>query len=312
MEPTPSANPGTPPSGGSTPRRIFMGPYGLRAGWSLLVFAVATFLLQAGLGWLASQAIEPPPGATWIPQWLVAGEVLSFVVALLAVGLMARIERRSFATYGFPFRLAFGRRFWEGALWGGAGVSAVILMLWLAGGYSVSGLAIHGGELVRYTVLWGLAFLLVALFEELLFRAYPLFTLSRGLGFWPAALILSTVFGALHYFLKPMETWVDGVSTGLLGLAMCFMVRRTGDVWLATGFHFSFNFFALFVYGGSNTGNNGEAIVGHFLDSSFHGPQWLTGGPMGPEASVFIFPLIAALFAAIHLRFRQARYPRLE
>ena len=37
--------------------------------------------------------------------------------------------------------------------------------------------------------------------------------------------------------------------------------------------------------------------------------DWLTGGPMGPEASVFIFPVIAILFWALHRKHREVRYP---
>ncbi|HXO27236.1 MAG TPA: hypothetical protein VOA80_07830 [Thermoanaerobaculia bacterium] len=51
-------------------------------------------------------------------------------------------------------------------------------------------------------------------------------------------------------------------------------------------------------FGGPNTGNDGKPITGHLLASSFHGLPWLTGGPMGPEASLLVFSLIAALFAA--------------
>jgi hypothetical protein len=108
-----------------------------------------------------------------------------------------------------------------------------------------------------------------------------------------------------------METWVDGLSTGLIGLWFCFAVRRTSDIWMPIGWHFAYNFGSLGIFGAPNTGNQGNSVEGHLLDSSFHGPQWLTGGPMGPEASLFIFPVIAALFVALHLRYRKARFPQL-
>jgi hypothetical protein len=34
------------------------------------------------------------------------------------------------------------------------------------------------------------------------------------------------------------------------------------------------------VFGGPNTGNDSKPISGHLLAFSFHGPPWLTGGPM--------------------------------
>ena len=52
--------------------------------------------------------------------------------------------------------------------------------------------------------------LAVAVHEELYFRGFPLFTLSRGQGFWPAAVLLSLYFGGLHYLGKPNERELTG------------------------------------------------------------------------------------------------------
>jgi len=128
------------------------------------------------------------------------------------------------------------------------------------------------------------------------------------MGFWPAVLALSALFGALHYLLKPGETWIDGASTGLLGLFLCLSIRRTGDIGLAAGFHFAFNYAALFIFGSPNTGNAGQPLPGRLLDASFEGPQWLTGGPMGLEASVFVFAALAIAFPLFQLRHRASRF----
>ena len=284
---------------------IFFGPQGLRAGWGLLLFVVCFETLAAALLLALQRALSLPDHPEWSPGLILGAEAAQLAIALAATALLARVERRSFAAYGVPLRRAFGARFWEGALWGILSISAVIGMMTAAGGYSVSGLALHGGTALRMTVLWGLAFLAIGLCEEVYFRGYPLATLTRGLGFWPAALLLSTLFGAIHYFGKPMETWMDFASVTLIGLFFCLTVRRTGDVWFAIGWHFTYNFGSMFLYGGPNTGNQGRPVPGHLLDSAFHGPAWLTGGPMGPEASAFIFPVIAALFLGAHLRFRR-------
>lgn len=61
-----------------------------------------------------------------------------------------------------------------------------------------------------------------------------------------------------------------------------------------------------FFYG---TRDSGLFVVGRFLNSSVHGPDWLTGGTAGPEGS--IFSIVALLFCAalIHLRFPKTHYP---
>jgi membrane protease YdiL (CAAX protease family) len=293
-------------------RVALFGPHGLRAGWSLLLF-LALFI---AVGLVAKTIVLALHLATedqaWTAGFLIAVEAVSFTVVLLLTALLGRIEKRLLATYGFDLRRAFGGHFWEGALWGFLAIAAVIAMMAAAGAYRVDGLAIHGRDLLSYAVAWLVATLLVGLAEELLFRGFTLFTLARGLGFWPGALLLSLYFGWIHYQEKPMETWLDFASVSLIGLFFCFTVRRTGDLWFAIGWHTTYNYGSLFVFGGPNTGNQGQPVAGHLLASSFHGPDWLTGGPMGPEASALIFVVIAALFALFHRRYPTARFPRLE
>jgi len=293
----------------TTIRKIFLGPQGLRAGWGLLIYVVL-FEAMGGLLFLALQRmLKLPDNPPWSAQLILLGEAFQLVLALGTTAILGRIEGRSFAAYGMALRAAFGRLFWEGALWGLLSIGAVIGMMALAGGYAVSGLAVQGAAALGSMILWALAFLSIGLYEEIYFRGYPLATLTRGLGFWPAALFLSLLFGALHYFQKPMETWMDFASVTLIGLFFCVSIRRTGSVWFAIGWHFTYNFGSMFLFGGPNTGNHGQPIPGHLLDSAFHGPTWLTGGPMGPEASVFIFVVIAALFLGVHRRFRDQLSP---
>lgn len=67
--------------------------------------------------------------------------------------------------------------------------------------------------------------------EESVYRAYFQTTLADGMGLWPAAILLSAIFGVVHYFFKPMENWMDGLSVGVFGLFWCFTLRRTGTPW---------------------------------------------------------------------------------
>jgi len=50
----------------------------------------------------------------------------------------------------------------------------------------------------KYALGRGLVFLLVGVFEESLLRGYLQYTLSRGIGFWWAALLLSKAFALGH------------------------------------------------------------------------------------------------------------------
>ena len=288
-------------------RKIFFNARGLRAGWRLLVFVAIFAALSFATDWVITRIFHPQQRAFLDPVSFLEAEASSLAIVLTATWIMARIERRRFREYGIPpLRAAFGGDFWIGAAWGIGSTSLLIGLIALFGGYRVLGLAIHGAELWYFTAIWLIANLLIGFAEELQFRAYLLATTADGIGFWAAAIVLSAGFGALHYFFKPHERWEDFASTGLLGLFMCFTLRRTGSLAFAIGFHAAFDFANLFLWSGQNAG---EYAVGHLLQTSWQGPQWLTGGLLGPEASRLVFPVIAIMFVGFDRLYRRARFP---
>jgi membrane protease YdiL (CAAX protease family) len=285
-------------------RAIFVGPSGLRAGWRLLIFLAIVIASQAlfqevVVVILEARGVVAPEGLH--PLVFLVQDAITFIAVVIATWIMARSERRRLSSYGLPGKNAFGRRFWEGAVFGYAAVSVLILLIFLAGGYSAGSLALHGAALVRATLLWLLASLAIGFAEEYLFRGYPQFILAQGMGFWAAAFLISFLFGALHYFTKPYERWPDWASTGLLALFLCLTLRRTGDLRFAIGFHAAFDFAAIFVYSGPN---GGRLAPDRLLTATFKGADWLTGGKLGPEASLLVFPVIAAMFLSFHFLYR--------
>lgn len=279
-------------------RQIFLGPMGLRSGWRLLIFLAITLGLLVGLQEILYRIIKThgivvPEGLN--PTVYLVEDALTLISVLGATWVMARWERRKLAAYGLPGKNAFGRKFWEGAAFGFAGVSLLLLLIFLAGGYSPGSLALHGTALLRAALLWALASLAIGFAEEFLFRGYPQFILTQGMGFWPAAFCISFLFGALHYFTKPYERWPDWASTSLLALLICLTLQRTGDLRFAIGFHAAFDFGAIFVYSGPN---GGKLAADRLLTATFHGSDWLTGGKLGPEASLLVFPVIITMFLA--------------
>jgi len=285
-------------------KALFVGSNGVRAGWRVLAFFAIAIVLLFGLQLLvvpfAAQLLHLDGGTLNAPAFVLA-EVVESIVVLVATGALARFERRRIDAFGLPVRRAFGGRFWEGVALGVASAGLVALVMIALGGMVVGGIALHGGELVADALLWALVMLLVGLNEEYLFRGYALQTLARGIGFWPAAVLLSLFFGVAH-LTKPHENIFDIANIVLLGLLLCFTVSRTGSLWLAVGFHFAFDFMQFFVIG---TRNGGAQPVGHLLQVTFPGPAWLTGGALGTEASFLMLPAIALLAFYVSLRYPQ-------
>jgi len=245
--------------------------------------------------------------AGWYPTDFLLDGALSFGAALVAAGIMSKVERRSFWDYGLPWRALFRKHFWQGILWGFVASLLMLFLLRLLGAASFAGLALHGQALITFAFLWAAAFLLLGFAEEFAYRGYSQTTLTDGMGFWPAAVLLSAIFGAVHYFFKPMENWMDGLSVGLFGLFWCFTLRRTGSLWFAIGFHAMSDYTDMVLLAQPNTGNNGQSLTGHLLNVYYRGPEWLTGGPRGTEASALEFLILLLLFVTF------ARlYPQME
>lgn len=287
-------------------RKIFFNPVGLRSGWRLLIFVGIFLILQFCTNWTIGKLFHPQPRSFLDPAGLIEDELQSLIEVLIATWIMSAIERRSLINYGIPLCNAFGREFFIGLGWGLASTTLLVCLIAAFGGYRIVTVALHGPQLWYFLGVWTLANLLIGFAEELQFRAYLLSTLADGVGFWPAAVFLSVGFGALHYFLKPHERWEDFASTGLLGLFMCFTLRRTGDLAFAIGFHAAFDFANLFLWSGQNAG---QYAMGHLLEADWSGPRWLTGGLLGPEASWMIFPVIAAMFWLLDKLYRQKKFP---
>ena len=96
-------------------------------------------------------------------------------------------------------------------------------------------------------------------------------------------------------------------SAGMLRkLFFCLTVRRTGSLWFAIGFHAVWDYAESFIY---SVPDSGIMVPGHLMDSTFGGPRWLTGGHIGPEGSVFVFPLLGLLCLAFARLNKEARFP---
>jgi len=285
----------------STLRRIFYGPTELRAGWRLLIFIA----MVAALTYATNLALNHLLGGLDRDAKFLLFELLDFLIFLLASWIMGRIEHRTITDYGLPGRKSFGLQFWQGLAIGFAAISGLLAMMRVAGVFHFEGMALYGGEVAKWAVLWGLVFILVALREEFRARGYALFTLAAGIGFWPAAIISAAFFGYSHHG-NTGEDWIGLINAGLFGLVACFLLRRTGNLWLPIGVHMAFDWGETYFYGVADSGN---VLPGHLLTTSASGPAWLSGGTVGPEGSVLCTVLFLIVWALCARWLREVKYP---
>jgi hypothetical protein len=187
-------------------------------------------------------------------------------------------------------------------------LSGFLLVLWKAGFLVFDGQLLHGGAILKYALGWGLVFLMTAVFEESTLRGYLQFTLTRGVGFWWGALLLSLLFGFAHGT-NSGETHVGLLSAAGIGLVTCLSLWYTGSLWWAVGFHAGWDWGQSYFYG---TLDSGLAVQGHLLGAHPIGPLLWSGGATGPEGSLLVLPLIAIFVLLMWLwwgRRVQFRFP---
>ena len=262
-------------------RWVFLGPQGIRAGWSLLIFAtlmtplvLITSICRRHYPSLFTGEIAPGTSL------LIEAVQVFFIVGATAV--TGRIEGRAvWSYYGLAGQRPIAKLL---AGWtGGLGCLSLVVGVLYAGGFlALDGWALHGLSILGYGLSWLLVFLLVGLREEVMFRGYLQATLTRGLGFWPAAILGSVLFGAGH-IPNAGETVVGITGVMIRALLYCFLLRLTGSLWLGIGFHAAWDWAQSFLYG---TPQSGHLMQGHLFSTHPLGAPLMSGGSVGPEGSL--------------------------
>jgi membrane protease YdiL (CAAX protease family) len=290
---------------GSRLNTIFHNDQGLRAGWRIVMYIVMVLIFSTAMNFALDKIFHLPKTDSPAPGQIFLQEFLLFVLVFLPACFMAWLERRSVGDYGLPFHSLFGKRFCQGCALGVVEVVTLMGSIAVFGGYSFGSLDLHGSGIFKWGLFWALLFAVVGLFEEFAFRGYLQFTLADGIGFWPAAWILSLGFGAVHLGNKG-EGWVGAAGVAMIGLIFALALKRTGNLWLVVGWHAAFDFGETFLF---SVPNSGAVFPGHLSNATLHGPTWLTGGTVGPEGSVFSFVTMAAAALFIHKTFPGRKSP---
>lgn len=299
-QPAPTPAPALPPPHYT----IFRGPNGIRAGWRILIFfgilaAIVAVISLIVIAFAHGKRASFGGLSQLTPAGLSVNEGVAFLLIAIAALIMARIERRRWSQYGLPVLSAFKKDFWVGTIVGFLAISGCLLAIFLLGGFRITGLGIHGSTIPFATASWCVTFVIVGLSEEFTFRGYLQFTLTTGIGFWPAAVLTSLLFAAVHTG-NPGESRTGVASVFLFGMLFCLFLRRRGTLWWAVGFHAGWDWGQTFFYG---VPDSGLKPYHNLFDSAFNGPHWLTGGTVGPEASIFtpiVLGIVAIIFAIVY------------
>jgi membrane protease YdiL (CAAX protease family) len=159
----------------------------------------------------------------------------------------------------------------------GLGVLAALLTLaplYVLGVYSIEGSG-DGSQLLKQIP----EMLLVSVLEELLIRGVMFRIAEQAWGSRHALVFSTVLFVAAHL---PGEISLMGVLvTAAASLAFTAAYQLSQRLWLPMGMHFAWNYLFSAVFSVPVSGHEAKG----WLSGSMSGPEWLSGGAYGVEAS---------------------------
>jgi len=250
---------------------------------------VGVFAFLELLGLIVFGALLAPWAGT------VASAALStFLAAFVTNAFTVRIfERLSLADLGLRWNPSSVRNL----LWGLSGgmLSALIVLVppILAGVAKLTP-ALDQPANWRSLVFVSTMLALGVVGEELLFRGYGFQLMLRHAGPFTTIMPVSVLFAAAHSA-NLNSSWLGLFNTFLWGFILGFAVLRSGDLWLAIGLHFGWNWtLPLF---GVNLSGFRMSVSGYVLEWKAS-PLW-SGGDYGPEASILTLLMMPLLGYAL-------------
>ena len=250
--------------------------------------AIPVIMAQVFIYGISENAIDTSEMSALVSgSWMAATLLSSFAGIFLFLWLWTRFfEKRSFSSLGFELPNAlikYLRGFLVGIIiFGGAvGLLAVTGFAEIEqGNPSMQGMTALGGVLV---VLAG--WLVQGAAEETLTRGWMLPVLSARYKPWVGILVSSLFFAVLHS-LNPNLSVIAMINLALFGFFAAFYALREGSLWGICALHSVWNWVQGNIFGFEVSG--GSFGGGTLLNLMETGPDWLTGGPFGPEGGLAV------------------------
>ena len=240
--------------------------------WCLLLLAslVLCFLMYGFHQMLVEQT-----AAVWL-RCLVT--TASSVAMLVLYALFVRwFERHPAQDLPFPKLAAdTGKGFLIGILY----FVVVAGVMWLCGIYKVTGTGTDQPELVisAFFLFFG-----VGVAEEIMFRGVLFRWIDEKWGFPIALAVSALLFGIMHLG-QPNATWWSSAAIAIeAGLLLGAAYKWSGTLWMPIGIHWAWNFCQGNVFGFPVSGSDAGVSL---IQSAVEGPELLTGGLFGAEASI--------------------------
>ena len=153
------------------------------------------------------------------------------------------------------------------------------------GAQSHFNLAQKPGPVLATVAFSAIGFLWFAAAEEIWFRGYALQTLTRAGYAWAGILLTSVPFALVHLGNPNVSPFFTFTNTTLAGVWLGLAYWKTRSLWFPLGLHWAWNWTMGALVGLPVSGIT-EVTPAPLLQTTLHGPKWLTGGSYGIEGGV--------------------------
>ncbi|MBU8933634.1 MAG: CPBP family intramembrane metalloprotease [candidate division Zixibacteria bacterium] len=226
----------------------------------------------------------------WLSRILVIETILLFFLILYAYRLYTRhIEKRrahEISPAGSARETAYGLAL-------GAGLVTIQVALMAALSYY----RVESIGSVTVLLYAFFTFGIGAFLQEMFFRGIVFRNLEELMGSWAALVVVALIFGAVHLGNENATIWTSlALIAADVFLTAAYMLTRR--IWFVWGIHWGWNYLQDGVFG---MPNSGITSLKSWINCSIEGPDWLTGGSFGIEASWFAIGL-SILIAAVLLK----------
>ena len=233
--------------------------------------------------------------------------LLFLLLLLLGFSAMARLgqrQTRPLVQMGLVRRPGAAREWSLGAALGWSGIVACVLPVALIGGLVLTLNNQSFSYALTALVVDFLTLLTASLAAEVLFRGYPFQRLMDTTGVTLAMLLVSLLF-AIDRMGSEQLSLFNFLVTFLMGLLLCMAYLRTRALWVGWGFHFAWSASTAILFGLPVSGRTEFSPI---ISTYTAGPEWLTGGGVGPEGSVVAILVLIGLLIATARATRELRH----
>ena len=228
----------------------------------------------------------------------------TFGGTLIATAVMLRVQRWPWRAVALDRAAASPLALAQGTALGAATIGLASLVLLSIGMLQI--VPTTGGSSLATAGRYALILLPAAFFEELFIRGY-LFAVLRRIAGWKMALIVTSVVFGLMHIANPATVTARMDSASTCGFFLGAILLATRSLYAAGAAHFAWNWV---MAGALHISVSGLPAQDPDYRTIETGPDWLTGGPWGPEgglaAVVLMFIVIFYLYGR-YLRHMESR-----